>query len=177
MSVNMITATTPRWLGFVVGRFGRIDHSALHGATRARRRWLTTVLVPYTIAGTVGLPWIIAGAAVDQLRPVAVVVIAAGVIAETIKRHARRPRPDVVPLLVRRQSTASFPSGHAATSGAAACALIVAAPMLAPLWIGMAAVMAASRVYVGVHWPSDVVAGAGLGVLVAVAPLVAIAIT
>jgi hypothetical protein len=77
----MITASTPRWLGLVIGRFGRLDHSALHGATRARRRWLTSVLVPYTIAGTVGLPWIIAGVAVDRLRPVAVPVIAAGVIA------------------------------------------------------------------------------------------------
>jgi membrane-associated phospholipid phosphatase len=173
----MISTQTPRWLGVVIGRFGRLDHSALHGATRARRRWLTTVLVPYTIAGTVGLPWAIAAFAVHRLRAVAIVVIAAGLIAEAIKRHARRPRPDVVPLLVRRQRTASFPSGHAATSGAAALALIVAAPLLAPLWIGMAVAMAASRVYVGVHWPSDVVAGAGLGVLVAAAPLLAVAIS
>jgi undecaprenyl-diphosphatase len=71
----------------------------------------------------------------------------------------------------------SFPSGHAASAAAAACALLIVAPTFAPAWIGMALVMAASRVYVGAHYPSDVVAGVGLGVLVGLAPITLIALS
>jgi membrane-associated phospholipid phosphatase len=167
----------PIWIDSAIARCHRFDRTGMRGVARARRRWLTTLLVPYTIAGTVGLPWLLAGAAVDRVRSVAVAIVAAALAAELIKRVARRARPDHLPLLVRHQRTGSFPSGHAATAAAAACALFIAAPHLAAVWIAMAALMAASRVYVGVHWPTDVLAGAGLGLLVGALPVIVVAVS
>jgi undecaprenyl-diphosphatase len=65
--------------------------------------------------------------------------------------------------------TASFPSGHAATSFAGATILAFAFPRLAPLLYVLAAAVGFSRLYLGVHYPLDIVGGAVLGVLVALA--------
>ncbi|MEM7216366.1 MAG: phosphatase PAP2 family protein [Pseudomonadota bacterium] len=60
---------------------------------------------------------------------------------------------------------ASFPSGHSTTVGALAAALIFVAPRIGYIFLPVAIWVAVSRVAVGAHFPSDVLAGLALGVL------------
>lgn len=88
-----------------------------------------------------------------------------------IKPAVGRPRPFVATPAVRvigpHPHGASFPSGHATSAFAAAATLARLAPGGAPAWWVLAAAIAYSRVYVGVHYPGDVLAGALLGLLLA----------
>jgi diacylglycerol kinase family enzyme/membrane-associated phospholipid phosphatase len=78
----------------------------------------------------------------------------------------RRPPADLV-AAHRRINTpplsSSFPSGHAASAAAFTAALAVESPLLGAVVAPVAAAVAYSRVHTGVHWPSDVLAGAALG--------------
>ena len=76
----------------------------------------------------------------------------------------RRPALEELPALVRVPTSLSFPSAHSSTSFAAArgYAALVPAPVARVLYAGAVA-MALSRVYVGVHYPSDIAVGAVLG--------------
>lgn len=95
-------------------------------------------------------------------RSVATVAGAYG-LNTAIKLLVRRPRPDVTGLgpLVRTPTQLSFPSAHATSSFAGARAYSGLLPS-APLYV-LASGLALSRVYLGVHYPSDVAAGAALG--------------
>jgi len=87
--------------------------------------------------------------------------------ATALKALVDRPRPFLryaePKVLVPRPHDASFPSGHAATSFAAATVLSFAFPKAAPAFFVLAAAVAYARVYVGVHYPLDVIAGAVIG--------------
>ncbi|MCX4704749.1 bifunctional phosphatase PAP2/diacylglycerol kinase family protein [Streptomyces sp. NBC_01373] len=85
------------------------------------------------------------------------------------KRSVRRPRPvlDPVPLvrqLKRQPITTSFPSGHSASAAAFAAGVALESPSWGAVVAPVAFSVAMSRVYTGVHFPSDVLAGATLGV-------------
>ncbi len=82
-----------------------------------------------------------------------------------VKLSVRRRRPELegLPPLTKVVSDLSFPSAHATTSFAAAAAYSRALPLATPLLYGAAAMFALSRPYLGVHYPSDVLAGAALG--------------
>ena len=91
--------------------------------------------------------------------------IESAVVNLGIKRIARRPRPDMMTEhehRLRIPTDTSFPSGHAASSGLMAVVLSQGSP-LAPLWVALALGVGASRVHVGVHHGSDVVAGWAVG--------------
>lgn len=90
-------------------------------------------------------------------------VLGAYALNTGIKYVLRRPRPvlEGLPPLTPTVSRLSYPSAHASTSIAGAQALGRVWPS-APLDVA-AATMAASRPYLGVHYPSDVLAGAALG--------------
>ncbi|MEU4293568.1 phosphatase PAP2 family protein [Kribbella sp. NPDC026596] len=66
---------------------------------------------------------------------------------------------------VRMPSSGSFPSGHSASAAAFAVAVGDVIPALGPALRGAASVVAFSRVYTGVHYPSDVLVGVTVGAL------------
>lgn len=94
-------------------------------------------------------------------------VAASYVLNTAIKFTVRRPRPELPGLepLTPTVTGLSFPSAHATTSFAAARAYGALVP--APPLYAVAMLIALSRVYLGVHYPSDIVGGAVFGTALA----------
>jgi undecaprenyl-diphosphatase len=118
------------------------------------------VALRFGLARTIGL-MVLTGAA----------TFAADSICFGLKNVTDRTRPFVAhpqiePLYVVHSS--SFPAGHAATAFAGATLLSYVAPRAAPGFVVLATLIAYSRVYVGVHYPGDVVVGALVGVAIGV---------
>lgn len=91
---------------------------------------------------------------------------AIGLAQGPIKSAVRRRRPwatRTVRVVGPRTKDFSFPSGHTAGSFAAATALAAFYPERAPLLLAAAIGVGASRIYLGHHYATDVLAGAGLG--------------
>ena len=88
-----------------------------------------------------------------------------------LKYAVQRDRPPTVILdpepLMEVPTTSSFPSGHTSTSFACAYVISRLAPRLTVFVYVLAALIGFSRIYVGVHYPLDVLAGAVLGLVVA----------
>lgn len=127
-----------------------------------------------TRAGTHGLIWIVLAIAVAAWRrsvlPFVLTVIAVLVadgLAGIVKSIVGEKRPTERNSLVTIPHSHSFPSGHTATAVAGAIVLSSFAPRLAPLFAVLAAAVAYSRVYVGVHFPLDIVGGAAIGAVTA----------
>lgn len=109
-------------------------------------------------------------------RPYPFLLVAATSITTSLlnalfKYAVQRDRPPTVILdpkpLMEVPTTSSFPSGHTSTSFACAYVISTLAPRLTiPVFV-LAALIGFSRVYVGVHYPLDVVAGAIFGLIVA----------
>ncbi|MFJ8634377.1 phosphatase PAP2 family protein [Streptomyces sp. NPDC093568] len=144
--------------------------SAVHAHGRDPR--VAGVARALSRAGEHGALWLaagLAGAALDGGRRGAwlrgtALTAGAHVVSMGVKRVVRRPRPAHVEPRVRTLGRHSFPSSHAASAAAAAVAYgMLGAQAIAPL----AAAMCLSRLVVGVHYPSDVAAGAALGALTA----------
>jgi undecaprenyl-diphosphatase len=148
-----------------------------HWIVLQRVGWLNWLFIDLSWLGRLGLVWVVIALvlAVRWRRPpVFLTVVLAGAIADLLAELGKalidRHRPFETQL-GPPTSTHSFPSGHAAT--AFACATVLAS--LAPRWrvpfFVLAALIAVSRIYNGVHYPTDVLGGSALGVLVGLAIL------
>jgi len=98
---------------------------------------------------------------------VAALAFTSATVNGPIKLLIGRRRPPAQPRLLRRPRTSSFPSGHAASGFAFAVAATRELPEVGPLLLPLAGTVAYSRVYLGVHYPSDVLAGQRLGAALA----------
>ncbi len=98
---------------------------------------------------------------------------AACVVSALLKEAFDRPRPELADpslvALVATPTNPSFPSGHALTAFATAVVVSTLHPRLRWPALGVAALVALSRVYLGVHYALDVVAGAALGAVIGLA--------
>jgi undecaprenyl-diphosphatase len=141
--------------------------------TRLRRRGVERAMAGYASLGEYGRVWIvaaIAGAIVDRPRrrrwlwAAACVPLTLGMnfcVKAAVRRE--RPRLEGIDAAGPLPASLSFPSAHAATSFAGATLIGSLAPPLRPGLYVAAALMAFTRPYLGVHYPSDVVAGAVVG--------------
>ncbi|MGR6330477.1 phosphatase PAP2 family protein [Sphingomonas sp. XXL09] len=147
----------PAWLPKVAG-----DVTALGGGVV-----LTIVVVAVTGLLLVQRLWLTALA-------VAAASLSAGVMVDLIKGFAVRARPELVPHLVDVTGY-SFPSGHAASSACIYLTLAALGGQVTPsratrrylliVAVILVGAIGTSRVYLGVHWPSDVIAGWSFGTL------------
>lgn len=104
----------------------------------------------------------------ETLRAVAAVAIESALVNGPVKSVFRRQRPaprGITPHPLRSPRTSSFPSGHATSAFCAATLLSDGDPRMRPLYFGLAAVVAWSRVHVRVHHASDVVGGVVIGLV------------
>jgi len=175
---------TARWIaaqrspfGRLTQAIGRADQRALvtlrtHGHTELGDR----VVQGLGLFGEIGSGWIALAAAGAVLRPArrdrwlaaAGAAPVAILLNYSVKLTIGRQRPllDDHPPLARAPSKLSFPSAHSTSSVTAAIVLGRVSPRARPGLYALAAAICAGRPYLGMHYPSDVLAGAALGTIV-----------
>ena len=160
----------------IVGLGERADHRLMRRVNRWRApQWLRLWMVAATRGGD-GWLWYAAGAGVAifgglarwAALAAAVLAVAAGVaLFLTLKRSCHRRRPCAIEphcwATLLPPDRFSFPSGHTITAFAVAVSLGGFYPALLPGLLFCAASVAASRILLGMHFLTDVIAGAALG--------------
>jgi len=127
----------------------------------------------YILVATVLLVWFLKKDFITRrimLAAMASAVVSRFVVTEVIRFFYDRPRPfevlDIIQL-IRHNSGHSFPSGHAAFYFALSAGIFFANKQLGIAFFVTSTLIGLARIYAGIHWPSDILVGALVGVSVA----------
>ncbi|HEY7831099.1 MAG TPA: phosphatase PAP2 family protein [Solirubrobacteraceae bacterium] len=153
-----------------------LDRRLMRHSFRTRSSALDRTLVAITRAANYSRLWLLLAGALALFggrggrraagRGLIAIAIAAAVANGPAKLLVRRRRPfsPSRPTLIRMPRSTSFPSGHTAAAFAFATAAGTELPVMVPALLPLAGAVAYSRVHTGVHYPSDVAAGMGIGI-------------
>jgi membrane-associated phospholipid phosphatase len=152
--------------------------SSLDGRERSVLEWLAElrgtafddVMRDVSTGPPRALVWLLATVfaclATRSYRPFVAVlsaIVLAQVVSDQLKELTDRPRPPAASALGALPANGSFPSGHATTAAAVAAALWWSSRRASLALAAFALLIALSRVWLGVHYPTDVLAGLALG--------------
>jgi len=170
----------------MLARLLAVDHLVRAWVVAHRVHWLDAVMVALSVTGRGGRVWLAIGFALAVSRRIrwrrfvelaAALLVATALVDYVMKPLVDRHRPftsiPAIAVIDGRPDDASFPSGHAGNAFAGATVLAWAMPALQPVWWTLAVLIAFSRIYVGVHYPADVIAGAIAGAASAIVVLLA----
>jgi membrane-associated phospholipid phosphatase len=163
----------------ILRRLGRLDRAAYRAVAEISTPMLDRPLSRVSDFANFSKPWFVGAAALAlfggaqgrraAVTGVAAIALTSVVVNQPMKLAGERRRPDRTQLGVPESrwvpmpSSTSFPSGHSGSAAAFAVAVGDVVPGLR-LALGVAAaIVAFSRIYTGVHYPSDIVGGAVIG--------------
>lgn len=159
----------------IARRIRDLDRAMFRAVFGTKWAPLTSVMRTFTVLGTAGALWgllaavafLLTGLEPSRLLIPWISIAASWTVAEGAKYLFNRARPfiwdsEIAPL-IKTPSSSSFPSGHSATAAAGALTLSFLYPPFAPLLVAAGLLVVISRVYLGVHFPVDVLAGVAIG--------------
>jgi undecaprenyl-diphosphatase len=177
--LSLVTMASPVDTSRIAAALARMDQAELRLCITFNRvirqvgvRWLFQVvsrlgdgIVWYALI--FALPVAGGRAAIDDALRMAIAGLAGLLLYKLLKRHLVRERPFITHKSIVRAGAPldrfSFPSGHTLHAVCFAMLAIEAYPVLAWVLIPLALMIALSRIVLGLHYPSDVLAGAALG--------------
>jgi len=168
-------------VGAIRAQLLRLDHTLRAWAVTHRVAWLDRPLYLLSSAAVAGGIWIFIALVLAILgrfpwrdfgRLVLALLVTMLINDYVLKPAIHRDRPfrwtpDIL-VIGRHSETPSFPSGHTATAVAGAFVFTCVLPQGRAAWWLLAGAIAYSRLYIGVHYPLDVAAGAIVGIVCAV---------
>jgi undecaprenyl-diphosphatase len=164
-----VDASIGHWLNALLRSHDGIE-DPLRGYVLASEALFAVVVVGLLVAGALRrrAGWLAAGAAAGGAAAIALAI--GKIVSDVVQRP--RPfvsRPHAMHALIAHAADPGFPSDHSLAAFAIATTLVLRLRPIGLAALVGAALLAVGRVGLGVHWPSDVLAGAGIGAAVALA--------
>src|SRR5690606_36314174 len=149
-----------------MARLQALDDKLLRQVIRLRRSPATLLLRalcrlhdPDSLTFLICALWFMGPVGIDVANHAAIALVVTSIVVVIVKRTVRRTRPADEVQVLTPPDRFSFPSGHTAAAFAVAITMFGAIPMVAPALILVAILVGYGRMYLGAHYPIDLLAG------------------